>query len=125
MPETTIWFYREGGRAPALRWLASVDARTERRTKAALSRLVRFGHELRRPNADLLRDGIHELRFRVGHLNHRLIYFFYEGIAVVISHHLIKQQSRVPELEIQQGLLHRARVLASPETSLQENPDGY
>ena len=45
--------------------------------------------------------------------------------AVVISHHLIERQSRVPELEIQRGLLHRARVLASPETSLQENPDGY
>lgn len=125
MPETTIWFYRERGRAPALRWLSTVDPRTERRAKAALSRLARFGHELRRPNADLLRDGIHELRFRVGRLNHRLLYFFYEGNAVVVSHHFTKQQSQVPELEIQRAILHRARVMLSPEASLEENPDGY
>jgi hypothetical protein len=34
------------------------------------------GHELRRPYADYLRAGVHELRARVGRVNYRILYFF-------------------------------------------------
>jgi hypothetical protein len=37
-----------------------------------IERLRQFGHTLRRPTADYLRDGIHELRFRTGRVNYRL-----------------------------------------------------
>jgi hypothetical protein len=35
-----------------------------------------MGHELRRPEADFLRDGIYELRASLGGVHHRILYFF-------------------------------------------------
>jgi DNA-binding XRE family transcriptional regulator len=44
-----------------------------------IRRLADLGHELRRPEADLLRDGICELRARLGTVNYRILYFFMAG----------------------------------------------
>lgn len=67
-PRTSVVFYRElGGEAPVLEWLVKLrrkDQRAYASCVAALERLAAFGHELRRPLTDLLRDGIHELRIR-------------------------------------------------------------
>lgn len=41
-----------------------------------LGRLEELGHELRRPEADYLRDDIHELRVRFQSVNYRMLYFF-------------------------------------------------
>jgi hypothetical protein len=64
MPTTDLVFYREeNGSVPALEWpegLGNVKAIAKCRAK--LMRLAALGHELRRPEADLLRDGIYELR---------------------------------------------------------------
>lgn len=45
--------------------------------RVRIERLRDLGHELRRPEADLLRDGIYELRVRLGTLNYRMLYFFH------------------------------------------------
>ena len=55
----------------------------------SLERLRELGHELRRPEADFLRDGIHELRFRFQAVQYRILYFFFEGRAVA-THGLTK-----------------------------------
>src|ERR1022692_1340775 len=70
MPRTNVVFYQEkSGEAPVLEWLGELR-RTNRRAYetcvASVERLAIFGHELRRPLSDLLRDGIHELRIRKG-----------------------------------------------------------
>ena len=73
MPRTSAVFYREPwGEVPVLDWLGKLR-KTHRRAYetcvAAVERLAGFGYELRRPVADLLRDGIHELRIRKGRVN--------------------------------------------------------
>jgi hypothetical protein len=66
MPACHVVFYQEkDGAAPALDWLKelrSTDAKAFTKCRAALARLALLGHELRRPEADYLRDDIHELR---------------------------------------------------------------
>lgn len=62
-------------------------------------RLEAFGYELRRPFADVLRDGIHELRFRIGTVQYRVLYSFHGQNAVVLSHGLTKE-SKVPDRDI-------------------------
>ena len=52
-------------------------------------RLREMGHELRRPEADFLRDGIHELRLSFQMVQYRMLYFFFQGRAVV-THGLTK-----------------------------------
>ena len=65
MPRTHVVSYREDDeRVPVLDWLKELRASDHRAYEtcvAAIERLGR-GHELRRPVADFLRNGIHELR---------------------------------------------------------------
>jgi phage-related protein len=62
-----------------------------------------MGHELRRPEADLLRDGIYELRTRRGRVQYRILYFFHGQNAAILSHALTKE-SRVPPAEIDRAI---------------------
>ena len=52
-----------------------------------------MGHELRRPEADLLRDGIYELRVSLQGVHHRILYFFQGTITAVVSHGLAKERA--------------------------------
>ena len=66
MPQTKLIFYQESdGKAPAITWLRMLrqnNVEAYVKCAARLKRLAELGHELRRPEADFLRDGIYELR---------------------------------------------------------------
>jgi phage-related protein len=79
-----------------------------------IERLRELGHELRRPEADLLRDGIHELRVRLQHVNYRILYFFHGNVAAVISHGIIKEDA-VPRAEIDLAIQRKNRFERDPE----------
>jgi hypothetical protein len=70
MPQTKLYLYQdERRRVPLLDWLLELqrtDRRGLRKCLALIRRLAQYGHELRRPHADLLRDGIYELRGKEG-----------------------------------------------------------
>ena len=113
MPE--VVFFREAdGRVPLEAWMSTLlpDARSK-----CLDRLERLrveGHELRRPLADYLRDGIHELRVRRPEANYRMLYFFHGRQVVVISHGFVKAESAVPESEIDRAIQRRWRFVSDP-----------
>jgi phage-related protein len=93
MPETQVVFYREDdGTVPMLEWLDGQPRKALDKCRVRIERLRELGHELRRPEADYLRDGIYELRVRLGTQNYRMLYFFHEDIAAVISHGLVKEK---------------------------------
>ena len=81
MPQTEVYFYQdERGRVPVVEWLTELrqsDRRAYAKCVARIRRLAAAGHELRRPEADFLRDGVYELRARQGHVNYRILYFFH------------------------------------------------
>jgi hypothetical protein len=63
VPSAKVVYYLENdGTVPIVEWLASVPRKASAKCQAYLARLQSEGHELRRPIADYLRDGIHELR---------------------------------------------------------------
>lgn len=100
MPATKVVFYREDdGTVPLLDWLDSVPARAKAKCLLRLARLKQFGHELRRPESDYLRDDIYELRVGLQGVNYRMLYFFHGTAAVVLSHGLVKKRA-VPEKDI-------------------------
>jgi phage-related protein len=72
-----------------------------------------MGYELRRPEADMLRDGIYELRVGLRGANYRMLYFFAGRNAVVVSHGLTKE-SRVPPDEIERAIDRMRSYLADP-----------
>jgi hypothetical protein len=71
-PITVVFFQEDDGTAPVVVWLAElrrVQPRAFAKCFVRLERLRELGHELRRPEADTLRDGIHELRVGLRHVN--------------------------------------------------------
>ncbi len=71
------------------------------------------GHELRRPIADYLRDGIYELRPSLAGIQHRLLYFFQGNQAAVVSHGVIKG-GKVPMVEIGRAIDRMKRFQSDP-----------
>jgi hypothetical protein len=64
------------GSVPILTWLHELPARAEVKCRLKIERLAELGHELRRPEADYLRDGIYELRATLQGRHYRMLYFF-------------------------------------------------
>jgi phage-related protein len=69
------------------------------------------GPDLPRPYADLLEDGIHELRLKLSGGQYRILYFFCHGDYVVLTHSLRKLTSEVNKAEIRKAKSARADVL--------------
>jgi phage-related protein len=115
MPTTDLVFYREeDGSVPVLEWLEGLDnAKAIAKCRAKLERLAALGHELRRPEADLLRDGIYELRIGLSHINYRLLYFFSGKGAVIVSHGFTKE-AKVPAKEIALAVARKDRFRRNP-----------
>ena len=102
-----------------LEWLAELGRRNRKaavKCAARIEVLGELGHELRRPMADYLRDGIYELRVRAGRVNYRILYFFHGQNIVVLAHGLTKEK-KVPESDIERAF--------SRKTSFDNDPDRH
>jgi len=114
MPETRVVFYAEDdGSSPLLVWLDQQEKKVQDKCLVRIERLARMGYELRRPEADYLRDGVYELRVRHGRVNYRMLYFFHQAVAVV-SHGLTKED-KVPDPDIELALSRKRRYEMDPE----------
>jgi hypothetical protein len=112
MPKTKVVFFAQEGSAPLLEWLDEQSVKVQDKCLVRIERLAELGYELRRPEADFLRDGIYELRVRYQRVNYRMLYFFDEGTAVV-SHGLTKEDE-VPEPEIERAIRNMKEYQGSP-----------
>jgi len=115
VPIIPVVFYRESdGTAPVLEWLDTLPAKAQDKCRIKIERLCELGHELRRPEADLLRDGIYELRIGLQGMNYRILYFFHGRTAAVLAHGLVKERV-VPSREIDVALARKRRFEQDPE----------
>ena len=126
MPRTRVVFFQESdGRAPVREWLRSlreVDARAHARCVARIARLAELGHELRRPEADYLRDGLYELRARKGRVNYRVLYFFL-GRGTAVLAHAITKEGAISESDLSRADRRRVLVENDPQAHiLEEQP---
>ena len=117
MPAINIVFYQaQPGDSPVLDWLKAINASNPKaydKCRAAIARLALLGHDLRRPEADYLRDDIYELRIRSGSVNYRLLYFFHGRTVSVVAHGLTKE-AVVPAASINQAVARKAAFTANP-----------
>ncbi len=114
MPQTKVVFYKENdGSVPVLEWLAGLPAKAQLKCLAKVQRLKQEGHELRRPEADLLKDRIYELRASLQGIHYRILYFFHGNVAAVVSHGIVKED-RVPPVEIARAVERRRAFESNP-----------
>src|SRR5437763_4127773 len=115
MPKTEVVFYKEDdGSVPILEWLDSLQQKALDKCAVRIERLMELGHELRRPEADYLRDGVYELRVGLQGVNYRILYFFHGKELVVVSHGITKERE-VPPKEIDLAAHRRAQFEARPQ----------
>ncbi len=118
MPATEVLFYREDDESvPVLDWLHALrerDERAFRRCFGAIQQLKQSGHELRRPHADMLRDGVYELRTRVGNVNYRILYGFVGKDVALLAAGFTKEK-KIPSTEIERAITRIKKYTAHPE----------
>lgn len=116
MPRLKVVFFRESdGSVPLVDWLAALPSVARAKCLVRLDRLEELGHELRRPEADYLRDDIYELRAKHAGVNYRMLYFFHGRTAAVVSHGILKQQAGVPPRDIEEAALRKRLFDAHPQ----------
>lgn len=105
MPNVEVIFFQEaeGKIPPLLEWSDGLPQKVRIKCLARLKRLEDLGHELRRPEADYLRDGIYELRASLQGIHYRMLYFFHGRSAVVLTQGIVKERE-VPPREIDKAL---------------------
>lgn len=126
MPEIRIVFYQEAaGQAPVVNWLQELLESNEwawANCRARIELLAQFGHELRRPAADYLRDGIYELRAKHRHVQYRLLYFFH-GRQVAILAHALTKEDEVSNTDIERAIKRKTLFESNPKAHTYESKD--
>lgn len=128
MPKCEVVFYRDAdGEAPVLEWLKALGRRNKAavvKAHARLALLAEYGTDLRRPVVDAIGDGLHELRWRVGTSNYRILYFIHGRAVAVVAHGLTKDAALRPA-DIERAVARKRAFEGDPEahTYVVEVPD--
>ena len=124
MLRTHVAFYQEAaGEPPVVNWLRELLRTNERawsNCRARIELLAQSGHELRRPAADYLRDGIYELRAKQGHVQYRLLYFFHGRQVAILAHSLTKED-KIPDVDIERAIKRKKLFEANPKEHTYES----
>ena len=103
-----VEFYQaQRGDYPVRDFLAGLPDKVRAKTAKWLQLLQENGPELKRPYADMLHNGIRELRLSFGHLEVRLLYFI-EGEAIVLTNGFLKKTRQTPPVEIERAIRYLA-----------------
>ena len=115
MPKVTLVFYQEvTGVSPVLDWLRRIPPKAQSKCRVKMERLAEMGHELRRPEADLLRDKIYELRATLQGVHYRILYFFHGNSIAVLAAGIVKED-RVPPAEIERAIVRKKNFKLNPQ----------
>jgi phage-related protein len=116
MPAMRVYIYcEEDGGVPLIEWLREIKPdKAVAKCLDVIELLKQEGNSLRRPYADSLRDGIHELRGKFRSVQYRILYFFHESTAV-LSHGFIKKKAKIPDREIDLALARKENYLRNPD----------
>ena len=121
MSETRVVFYKEADDSvPTQEWLNQLSQRAQANCRWLIERLQEMGPELRRPQADYLRDDIYELRTRRGNVRYRMLYFFHGIVVAVISHGIVKKMAEVSPREIERAIRRKNQYKQNPEPHTQK-----
>jgi len=100
------------GKCPIREFIESRKGGDQAEIFALISALQERGPTLPRPYADLLEDGIHELRIRLYGDQFRVLYFFCFRRVIVLIHAFAKVTAKVPRVEIQKAKKYRSDFLS-------------
>ena len=119
-----IYYTTRTGECPFEQFIQVCNNRNRARVLALLSILEERGPNLPRPYADLLEDGIHELRLKLSGKQIRGLYFFCYRNFIVFTHAFPKTTRKVPKAELSTAKKYRKDFLQRfSEEDLREGYD--
>jgi len=95
-----IYFEDLSGYSQSFEFVNNRNAREKAKVMSWLAQLEQQGPNLPRPYADLLEDGIHELRVKLTGNQVRILYFFCYRDFIIVTNAFIKTTDKVPKSEI-------------------------
>jgi phage-related protein len=106
-----IYYEKIDGHAPVYEYLETLSDREKAKAFNWIAMLEGQGPQLPRPYADILEDGIHELRIKLSGDQVRVLYFFCYRDFIVLTHSFIKTSDAVPPAEIVKAKRYREDFL--------------
>jgi phage-related protein len=103
-----LYYSAKDGSMPVMEYINSLSISERAKTMAFIELLEDKGPNLPRPYADLLEDGIHELRIRLTGTQVRVLYFFCYQNIIVLTNVLDKHSAKMPKSEI--NIAKKSRV---------------
>ena len=96
-----VEFYtKANGEKPAWTFITSFEEKIQAKLLRGITLLENNGPELRHPHSAPLTDKIFELRVQESGNIFRVLYFFYVGKRIIMTHGFVKKTQKTPPSEI-------------------------
>ena len=95
-----LYYVKQDGTKPVEEFIKKLSTTERAKTFAFIEHLKEKGPNLYRPYADLLEDGIHELRIKLTGEQLRILYFFCYKDIIILTNVFGKHTDKVPKSEI-------------------------
>ena len=109
------FFETDDGKKPVNEFLRSLDAKMFAKVMRNIEHLKMNGHKVREPLSAPLGDKLFELRTQFGNDITRIIYFFYVGHTIVLTHGFVKKTQKTPQSEISRAKQYQKIYLKRKE----------
>lgn len=97
---TCIFFETADGESPVEEFIESLDTETQDKFIIKQQLLQDIGPQLCYPHTDHLGEGILELRFKGKEGQVRILFFFFYGKRIILTHGFVKKTEKTPRKEI-------------------------
>ncbi len=124
MPVRIVLYQETDGSCPVLAFFLGQPERVQLQATQRVGLLAEHGHQLRRPHAGYLGDGIYELRWHTGRVQYRILYFFHGRDAVVLAHALTKEDV-IPPVDLARAKQRKANFYAHSTTHTHKYLGGF
>jgi phage-related protein len=116
MYEFSAEFYvKPDGTEPAKEFMDDLDEKMFAKLNRSIDVLKAGGTMVREPYSKHLEDGIFEVRAEFGTDISRVLYFFFAGRRIILTHGFIKKTQKTPAAEIDRAKRYRAEFLSRKE----------
>ena len=102
-----VLYTKADGTTPVSDFLYTLPEKIHAKALKELKTLVEYGNRMREPYTKYLRDGIFELRIKVGTDLVRILYFYIEGRKIIVTNGFIKKLEKTPFREIMKAKKYR------------------
>jgi phage-related protein len=95
-----LYYIKQDGTKPVEEYIRKLSVNERAKILAFVDHLKEKGPDLHRPYADLLEDGIYELRIKLTGEQVRILYFFCYKDIIILTNVFEKHTDKVPKSEI-------------------------